>query len=92
MTKEQEEHEEAVTGGMAKAQGIAEQLFGSTAKSNPTATFEIFDYLENGADEEAFATDLKRTVEHAKAAFGTDAPSAEQVFGLFSRMFEIEED
>jgi len=91
-TKEQEEHEEAVASEMAKAQGIAEQLFGAAAKSDPSATFEIFDYLDNGADEAEFAADLKRTIDHAKAAFGTETPTPDQVFGLFERMFKTEEE
>lgn len=91
MNKEQEEHEEAVTTEMAKAQGIAEKLFGDAAKTDPQATLEIFDYLDNGADEQEFAADLQRTIESAKAAFGTETPSPAQVFGLFERMFKTEE-
>lgn len=68
------------------ARELATKLFGD--KSNTYATLELYDYLTaEGADEEEFAADLKRCVAHAKVAFATDAPSPEQVFALFERIF-----
>jgi hypothetical protein len=89
---DQEKHETAVVEEMAKAQGIAESLFGDAAKTDEAATLEIYDYLDNGADEGEFAADLLRTIEYAKTAYGTDKPTPKQVFGLFARMFKTDED
>lgn len=85
--KEQAEYEVGVVESMTAAHEIADKLFGTRA--NLYAAHAIFDYLQN-VDEEEFAADLKRTIDHAKIAHKTDEPTPEQVFGLFERIFDTE--
>jgi hypothetical protein len=82
--KQETEHEAEIVEQMSSAWGIAEKLFG--AQSNVFAVHEIFDYLAE-SDEAEFAADLTRTIEHAKIVYKTTAPTPEQVFGLFDRIF-----
>ena len=86
---EEEKHEAAVVEGMTKAFTIAEQLFG--AQVNTCAVEEIYDYLEI-ADEEDFLIDLKQVIEHTKKIYKTTAPTPEQVFGVFERIYGDEDD
>lgn len=85
--KEQLEYEGGIVESMSAAHEIAERLFG--ARSTAKAVHEIFDYLKT-SDEEDFAADLKRTIEHAKIAHKTEEPTPEQVFGLFERIFNTD--
>lgn len=70
---------------MAHCYGLARELFGD--KANDYATEEIYDYLEASDDPEDFMADLRRVIDHAKTVYQTQAPSPEQVFGLFERLF-----
>ena len=84
-----EEVEAGVVALMGEAQAIADQVFGD--KSSTYAVHEVYDYLEI-ADAEDFAEDLKRVYGYAKVAHKTEAPTPEQVFGLFDRIFSSDED
>lgn len=83
------EDELEMVNNAAKAAELASEIFG--AQSNTVAVFELVDYLAATDDEEQFIADLKRVVEHAKKVFKIDAPTPEQVFGLFGRIFADED-
>lgn len=85
----QEEIESALVEDMSKARAIAQTLFGD--RSNLYAIHEIYDYLAI-VDEEEFAADLKRIIERTKVVHETDAPTPEQVFGMFERAYPSDEE
>jgi hypothetical protein len=86
--KKQDKHESSVVEGMANARKIAMRLFDTQADIN--VVHEIFDYLAV-ADEADFIADLERVIGHAKKIYETTAPTGEQVFGLFERIFGEDE-
>lgn len=87
--KAQETFEASVVERMSQAKSLADKFFG--AQSDTYAVEAIADYLEVADDEEEFTEDLTRIIEHTKVIYSTDAPTPEQVFGVFDRVFETEE-
>ena len=73
---------------MIHAAELAVEYFG---KAEPYAVEEIYDYLQL-ADEEEFIADLKRVMGYAKIVYKVDAPTPEQVFGLFDRIFNSDDE
>ena len=81
-----QERRESVVPSMARAQEVANVVFGIT--QNLYAVHEIFDYTI-GADDEglaAFKADLKEAIEGAQVAHGTQSPTPEQVFKIFEEL------
>jgi hypothetical protein len=79
-----DKRETDVIEGMSNARQIAEKIFGVHVTTD--AVHEVFDYLEE-ADEDEFVDDLTRVADHARKIYDTTAPTSEQVFGLFERIF-----
>lgn len=84
--KEQQDHEAQVGEQLAHARTIAKTLFVDKTE-HTKATFALFELLDLVEDEEELAADVAKAQARAQAVFETDAPTAEEVFGTYSRMF-----
>ena len=92
--KERDELEALIVAEMSNAYTIAEKFWGAAVGS--TAVELVYDGLQNaddvGVDEEEFTADLQRVIGHAKVVYRTETPSPEQVFGLFERIFDTDDE
>jgi len=87
MTKE-EKIEKDVVDNMTKAKAIADDIFGLQVTTE--AVHDVYDWLDIAPSDEELVADLKRLYEHAGRIHRTAAPTPEQVFGLFERIYDTE--
>lgn len=85
----QEQIESDVCEAMTLAHTMAVNVFGD--KTDFYAADEIYDYLKI-AEPDVVAADLDRIYGHAKVVFKTEHPNPEQVFGLFDRIYNDDEE
>lgn len=79
--------EQNIVKTMTTAVAIADSVFGANADTE--AAHEIFDWLEVAPSVEEFTADLKRVYAYAANVHKAAAPTSEQVFGLFERIFDF---
>jgi hypothetical protein len=74
------------------ARRIADEHFGSLRDNR--AVREIYTYLKDAGEPgiKAFSVDLARTIERAKRAYATTAPSPEQVFDIMDAFLDDDEE
>jgi hypothetical protein len=88
-TKKEIAHEADVVEALTLAAATATEVFG--AQSNVFAVQEIYEYHQL-ADADSFGEDLARVYGYAKVAFKTETPTPEQVFLVFDKIFNDEDD
>jgi hypothetical protein len=86
----QQQIESDVVEIMTLAHTMAIEIFGD--KASFYAADEIYDYFTILDDPDEVKTDVQRVYGHAKQVFQTASPTPEQVFGLFDRIYNDDEE
>jgi hypothetical protein len=76
---------------LSESQNIVVSVFGAGSARDQSFIFKVYDYLEmleaSGVDSDEFVDDLKNARKIAADLFKTDAPNADQTFGVFDRLY-----